>query len=441
MRQLSILFVLTMLAGFNVYGQSGNKIKFSEYDLDNGLHVILHQDHKTPNVMVSIMYHVGAKNENSERTGFAHLFEHLMFEGSENIGRGEYFGIVQAAGGSLNANTTQDRTYYYENMPSNELELALWMESERMLHAKIDSIGVSTQKGVVIEERKQSYDNVPYGSFREELGKRAFTTHPYQWQTIGSPEHIRNSTFEDVTNFYKTFYVPNNAVLVIAGDFEEKQTKDWIEKYFGSIPKGTLPIHRPSIVEPQQTKEIRDVIYDNIQLPAVFMAYHAPAMGTKESYTMSILSQILYGGASSRLKTNIEDKGLSPQTLFFDTSMENPGLCYVLGLTNMGESIESMEEVLNKEFDKVRTELVSPEEFQMAMAAKEFETASKLTALSGIAESLASNYTYFKDASRVNKELSFYDGITREDVLQVAKKYLDPNARIVLYYLPQSEKK
>ena len=439
MKKQSILLALLLTTAFAVNGQT-EKLKFDEYDLPNGLHVILYENHKIPNVMVSLMYHVGSKNESPDKTGFAHLFEHLLFEGSENIGRGEYFKFVQAAGGSLNANTSQDRTYYFENMPSNELELALWMEAERMLHAKIDSIGIATQKGVVIEERKQSYDNQPYGTFLERLGKRAYKVHPYQWQPIGDPEHIRNATDEDVTNFYKTYYVPNNAVLVLAGDFEKKQAKSWIEKYFGDIPKGTLPMYRPNIVEPAQTTEVRDTVYDNIQLPAVFMAYPAPAMGTKEAYAMNILAQVLYGGKSSRLKTNLDDKGISLQTALFNRESEDPGLIYVFGIANMGRDTKDVEDAITIEMQKVCDELVSPEEFQMAIAAKEFEVANELQSLSGVAESLANNYTYFKDASRVNKELDFYSEITREDLLNVAKKYLQPSSRVVLYYLPASEK-
>ncbi len=437
------LFFFTFLVFITSVGFAKDEghIQFTEYDLPNGLHVILHQDHNTPNVLLSILYHVGAKNENADRTGFAHLFEHLMFEGSKNIERGNYFRIVQSAGGTLNANTTQDRTYYYENMPSNQLELALWLESERMLHAKIDSIGVTTQKGVVIEERKQSYDNRPYGTFMEEVGKRAFTVHPYQWQTIGNPEHIRNSTYDDVYNFYKTYYVPNNAVLVLAGDFDEKQAKEWINKYFSGIPKGTLPINKPTTVEPQQKAEVRDVIYDNVQLPGVFMGYHGPAMGTKDAYAVEILCDILAGGASSRMKANITDKGQALQVSAFPLVQEHPGLIYIMGIANMGGSAEKLEEAINTEIDQVRNNLVSEEEFQMAMAAKEFDISAGMASLPSIAQALADNYTYFKDAGRINKTLSFYKDITRQDVLDVAKKYLTKENRTVVYYLPKAEKK
>lgn len=441
MKKLLTILSLMLVAGLTAIGQTKSGIQFTEYQLDNGLHVIFHQDNSTPNVVVSLMYHVGAKNEDPSRTGFAHFFEHLMFEGSKNIPRGEYMKIVEAAGGSLNANTTQDRTYYYELMPSNQLELALWMESERMLHANVDTTGVNTQKGVVIEERKQSYENRPYGTFMEELGKRAFTVHPYQWQTIGYPEHIRNSNFEDIYTFYKTYYVPNNAVLIVAGDFDEKQAKEWIEKYFADIPRGTLPINRPTLVEPAQKGEIRDVVYDNIQLPAVFMGYHTPASGTKDAYALEILTSILSGGSSSRFKVNIDDKKLAMESVMFFFDTEHPGLAYVLGIANAGGTADEVEAAINAEIEKVRVELVSENEFKKAIAQKEFEVVSNLGSIENVAYELANGFTYFKDANRINRTLSFYSELTREDLLQVAKKYLSKDNRVVLHYLPKAEQK
>src|SRR5690606_7193876 len=262
--------------------QSQTNIEFTEYTLENGLHVILHQDKTTPIVAVSVMYHVGSKNEDPEMTGFAHFFEHLLFEGSENLGRGEYFQTIQAAGGTLNANTSNDRTYYYQILPSNQLELGLYMESERMLHAKIDSIGIETQREVVKEERRQRMDNTPYGSVVEETMKRAFKVHPYKWSVIGSMDHLNSASYQDFMDFYDLFYVPNNAVLSIAGDIDIEATKILVGKYFDEIPKGTKEIPRPTVKEPQQTAEVRDTVFDNIQLPAVIQAYHIPAQGTDD---------------------------------------------------------------------------------------------------------------------------------------------------------------
>jgi len=435
MKKTVFLSLFFLYAGFTAMGQLGN-IRFSEYDLPNGLHVILHQDHATPNVIVSLMYHVGSKNENPERTGFAHLFEHLMFEGSKYIDRGEYMKLIVSNGGELNANTSFDRTYYYEMMPANQLELALWMEAERMLHGKVDSIGVDTQKGVVMEERKQVVDNRPYGTYAEELLKRLFTVHPYRWFLIGSPEHIRNSSFDDVYNFYKTYYVPNNCVLVIAGDFEEAKAKEWVQKYFGDIPRG-VDIYRPAVVEPPLQGEVRDTIYDKIQLPGVFMAYRTPAMGTKDAYAMDLLSSILSNGKSARLKTNLTDKGISIETVAMNLELEHPGVVFIIAIANAGKTVEEVERAINIEMEKLINELVSEEAFQMVKAAKEYEVASELTLLENIAEQLADNHTYFKDAGRINKQLENYGNITREDLKSVAAKYLNKNNRVVLHYLPE----
>lgn len=437
MKKTVIFILLILFAGFSVMGQQGN-IKFTEFDLPNGLHVIMHQDHTTPNVFVSLMYHVGSKDEDPERTGFAHLFEHLMFEGSEHIDRGDYFKIVQSNGGELNANTSFDRTYYYENMPSNQLELALWMEAERMLHGKVDTTGVNTQKGVVIEERKQVMENRPYGTFLDELGKRLFTVHPYRWFVIGYSEHIQNSTFDDVYDFYRTYYVPNNCVLVIAGDFEEAKAKEWVHKYFADIPRGTKPIVRPTVVEPPMKSEVRDVIYDKIQLPGVFMAYRGPAMGMKDAYVIDLICSVLSGGKSARFKTNITDKGIAVESAAISMEFEHPGAIYVLAIANAGKTAEEIEDALNNEIDKICHELVSEDEFQMIKAAKEYEVASSMTSLSTIAELLSNNYTYFKDTGRINKQLENYSSITREDIKDIAAKYFSKNNRVVLYYLPEN---
>jgi len=242
-------------------------VEFTEFDLENGLHVILHEDHATPLVAVTVLYHVGSKNERPERTGMAHFFEHLLFEGSENIGRGEFDTYVERAGGILNANTTQDRTFYYELFPSNQLELGLWLESERMLHAKIEQIGIDTQNEVVKEEKRQRYDNQPYGQLLPTTMAKAYTEHPYQWTPIGSMEHLDAADHADFMAFYETFYVPENATLSIAGDLDVAQTRALVEKYFKDIPRGGREIPRPAVTEPVRTEEVRDTIYGKDRLP------------------------------------------------------------------------------------------------------------------------------------------------------------------------------
>ena len=215
-------FLFIIFFSLQVFGQ-GREIKFTQFDLPNGLHVILHEDHTTPIVAIDVLYHVGSKNEDPQRTGFAHFFEHLMFEGSKYIKRGQFDKIMENAGATNNATTSQDRTLYYEILPSNQLELGLWIESERMLHAKIDSVGVETQRKVVKEERRQRYDNQPYGAFLEEVFKRAYKVHPYKWLPIGSVQYIDKASLKEFMNFYHHYYVPQNATLSISGDINRSE--------------------------------------------------------------------------------------------------------------------------------------------------------------------------------------------------------------------------
>ncbi|MDY6799831.1 MAG: pitrilysin family protein [Bacteroidota bacterium] len=431
--------IATMVFGIltlTIYAQT-NQIEFEEYDLDNGLHVILHQDNSTPIVAVTVTYHVGSKNEKPSRTGFAHFFEHLMFEGTKNIARGEYSEIVEKAGGLLNANTTNDRTYYYELLPSNQLELGLWLEAERMLHAKVDSIGIATQKNVVIEEYKQRYENQPYGTILIETCKRAYEKHPYQWTTIGDPEHIRAAKDEEFQEFYDMFYVPNNAVLTITGDIDINETKKLVEKYYAGIPKGENEIYRPQVKEPIKHKEIRDTVYDNIQLPAVIQAYHLPAIGSDDYYAVDMLSTLLSSGESSRLyKTLVDQKQLALFAASFPLPFEDPGLALTYSIPNINVDPAELEEAMNKEIEKVRNELISDKELEKLKNQIESQFVNSNTTLANRAYNLAINYTFFKNTNLINTEIDKYMAVTKEDIKRVANKYFRDDNRVVLYYLP-----
>jgi zinc protease len=437
---MRIITTLTLCLGTLFgFGQMNN-IEFVEYDLDNGLHVILHQDASTPIVAVSVMYHVGSKNENPNRTGFAHFFEHLLFEGSENIGRGEYDTYIEEAGGTLNANTTQDRTYYYEILPSNQLELGLWLESERMLHARVENVGIETQREVVKEERRQRVDNQPYGSIMEETMKRVFTKHPYRWSVIGSMDHLNAAEEDDYKNFYSDFYVPNNAVLSIAGDIDIDQAKEWINKYFGAIPKGKGEVYRPMVDEPEKTSEIRDTVFDNIQLPAIIQAYSFPAQGTDDYYAMEMVSTLLSRGGSSRFRKSIvEEQQLALQVGSFPMGLEDHSVSLAFGIGNMGIDPKKVEDAMDAEVRKVQTELISDEEFQKLRNQVENDFVSSNSRVAGIAESLANYHMYFGDANLINTEIDRYLAVTKEDIMEAAKKYLQPDRRVVLYYLPKQE--
>jgi zinc protease len=416
----------------------GSAIAFEKYSLDNGLKVILHQDKTTPIVAVSVMYHVGSKNEKPDRTGFAHFFEHLLFEGSANIERGEFDKYIQRAGGTLNANTTWDRTFYYEVLPSNQLALGLWLESERMLHAKVENAGIETQRQVVKEERRQRVDNQPYGSLLEESFKRAFKEHPYRWPVIGAMEHLDAATEEDYVNFYKDFYVPENAILSIAGDFDPAQAKKLIAQYFGSIPKASRPVYRPRIAEPALAGEVRDTVFDNVQLPAVIHTYRVPAQGTPDYYAVKMLSTLLSQGESSRLSralVNEQQKALFIGSL--PVEMEDPGVALVFGIANVGVNSGALEEAMDAELSRVRTELITEVEFQKLRNQLESDFVTSNSSVMGIAERLANYEMYFGDAGLINTEIDRFMKVTREDIRIAAQKYFHAGNRVSLTYLPR----
>ncbi len=434
--KLKIFVFSWLFAGALSLQAQMNNIKFVEYDMPNGLHVILHEDHTTPIVAVSVLYHVGSKNENPNRTGFAHFFEHLLFEGSDNIERGEYEKYVQRAGGTLNANTSSDRTFYFEILPSNQLGLGLWLESERMLHAKVDQKGVETQRQVVKEERRQRVENRPYGSVLEESLKRAYRVHPYKWPTIGSMAHLDAAKEQDYINFYHEFYVPNNATLSIAGDIHPEEARQLISKYFAGIPKKKEP-YRPSVVEPPLGGEVRDTIFDNVQLPAVIQTYRIPAQGTDEFYAVSMLSQLLLQGQSSRIyKALVDEQQKAVFVGNFPLPMEDPGVSIAFGVCNVGVDPAALEEGMDAEVTKVQNELISEDEFQKLRNQIENDFVTSNSTVVGIAESLANYHTYFGSANLINTEIDRYLKVTREDIQRAAKKYLSKDNRVVLYYLP-----
>ena len=416
-----------------------NKIDFEEYDLDNGLHVILHEDHSTPIAAVTVLYHVGSKNEDTERTGFAHFFEHLLFEGSENIKRGEFDSYVTNAGGALNANTSQDRTFYFELLPSNQMELGLWLESERMLHANIQNIGVETQREVVKEEKRQRVDNQPYGSWLENMMKRLYTEHPYNWVPIGSMDHLNAAQLDEFMAFYKKFYVPNNATLSIAGDIDVEKTKELIAAYFGDIPRGA-DVVQPTVQEPALGGEKTATIYDNIQLPAIMMGYRMPPQTSDDAYALQMASSVLSGGPSSRMYKRLVDQDQTALQVFaFPFSLEQGGAFITFSLANAGKTIDDMVPALEEEISKLQNELISEREFQKIQNQMESNFIQSNSKMAGIAESLADYHTYYGDANYINTEIERYRSVTREDIQRVAQKFLVKDNRVVLRYLPKSE--
>ena len=415
-------------------------ISFEEYDLDNGLHVILHQDNNAPVVTTSVMYHVGAKDEQPDRTGFAHFFEHLLFEGTENIERGQWFSIVTENGGTNNANTTDDRTYYYEVFPSNNLELGLWMESERMLHPIINQIGVETQNEVVKEEKRLRVDNQPYGKFLENVKKNLFRKHPYRWTTIGEMEHLDAATLDEFLAFNKKFYVPNNAVLVVAGDIDITSTKKMVQDYFGDIPRGA-DIERNYEEDEPITETISATAYDsNIQIPAVINAYRTPGFSERDSRVLDMISTYLSDGPSSKLyKKLVDEKKMALQTGAFNISQEDYSMYVIFGLPLGDNTLDGLVSEMDEEIVKIQGQLISERDYQKLQNKIENGFVSSNASIEGIANSLARYYMLYDDTNLINTEIDIYRSITREEIKDVANKYLNPNQRLVLEYLPETK--
>ena len=433
--------MMMLLCVFSITTIMAQKVDFEEYDLDNGLHVILHQDNTAPVVTTAVMYHVGAKDENPERTGFAHFFEHLLFEGTENIERGEWFKIVTSNGGTNNANTTDDRTYYYEVFPSNNLELGLWMEAERMLHPVINQIGVDTQNEVVKEEKRLRVDNSPYGSFLSEIKKNIFFKHPYRWATIGSMDHLDAATLEEFQAFNKKFYVPNNAVLVVAGDINIEETKKLIAKYYNDIPRGEKVVKQTFVEEPI-TEALTGKYYDsNIQIPAIMAAYRTPSMKTRDARVLDLISTILSDGKSSRLyKKMVDDKKIALQVGAFNVCMEDYGIYVIYGLPQGEAATDTLLKNVDEEIVRLQTELISEKELQKLRNKFENNFVNSNSSIEGIANSLAKYYMLYGDINLINNEIDIYNSITREEIKAIANKYLNTNQRLVFDYLPKEEK-
>jgi zinc protease len=437
-KSLMALGTMLMLGGV----ASAQKVAFEEYTLDNGLHVILHNDASAPVIITSVMYHVGSKNENPERTGFAHFFEHLLFEGTQNIKRGEWFKIVTANGGTNNANTSEDRTYYYEVFPSNSLELGLWMESERMLHPIINQIGVDTQNEVVKEEKRLRVDNQPYGSLIAEVKKNMYVKHPYRWAPIGSMEHLDAATLEEFQAFNKKFYVPNNAVLVVAGDLNDiPKTKEWVNKYFGAIPRGKDVVVEKFVEEPI-TSTIKASYQDpNIQKPMIVATYRTPSMKTRDARVLDMISTVLSEGKSSRLyKKIVDDKKMALQIGAFNYSQEDYGMYILYGMPQGTFTSEDIVKEIDEEVVKLQTELLTDKEMQKLKNIYENNYVNGNSNVEGIAENLASYYLLHGDINLINTEIEMYRSITAQEIRDVAKKYLNPNQRLLLDYVPSKDK-
>ena len=430
-----ILFSILFLPVF-IFSQ---QVDFIEFDLDNGLHVILHQDNTAPVVITSVMYDVGGKDREKGRTGFAHFFEHLLFEGSENIERGEFMKIIPANGGTFNANTSQDRTYYYDIFPSNKLELGLWLESERMLHPVIDKLGVDTQNEVVKEEKRQSYDR-PYGKLLKVLWENLFKVHPYKDENIGRMEDLDAATLEEFMAYFDKYYSPDNAVLVVAGDIQIEETKSLVSKYFSEVkrrPGFTRDFPKEELI----TEAERIIAYDkNIQIPAILAAYRMPGFADRDAYVLDMISSYLSGGKSSVLYKKLVDK----KKLALEASAINLGQVdynmFAFFALPLGETtLDTLLSEIDEEVLKMQNELISERDYQKLQNQFESQFVNSNSSVAGIAGSLATYYLLYDNVNLINEQIDIYRSITREEIQSVAQKYLSPNQRIEIEYLPGEE--
>ena len=436
MKNLINIF-LTLLT-ISTYSQS---VDFEKYTLENGLDVILHQDNSAPVVVTSVMYHVGAKDEDADKTGFAHFFEHLLFEGTKNIdgGYGGWNQIINSNGGTFNANTTADRTYYYEIFPSNKLEIGLWLESERMLHPVVSQKGINTQNEVVKEEKRLG-ENQPYGKLIEVVSENLFEVHPYKGTVIGKMEHLDAATEEDYKKFNKKFHVPNNAVLVVAGDIEVDKTLELVKKYFGDIPRGK-DVERNFPKEKPITESKRVKAYDkNIQIPAYVLAYRTPPPNERDSWVLNMISTYLSDGESSKLfKKIVDEKKMALAVQAINLSQEDYGIYIVFSLPMGEKTFDEMNKEIDEEIYKIQNELISERDFEKIRNKIESQFVSSNASFEGIASSLATYHMLYDDVNLINDQIDIYMSITREEMRDVANKYLNTNQRIEVEYLPNEK--
>lgn len=417
-----------------------SNIEFEEFDLPNGLHVILHKDATNPIVCVDIWYHVGSKDEDPGRTGFAHLFEHMMFQGSKNVAKTEHFNYIQNAGGNLNGSTNQDRTNYYQTAPSNQLELLLWLESDRMGTLQVTQENFDNQRDVVKEEKRQRYDNAPYGSRWSEMMSRAFKDQTYEWTPIGSMEDLNSADLGYAQEFYHKYYSPDNAVLVISGDIDYDNARTLAEKYFGELKAAnTKKNSYPPLIYNQG--EISDTIYDNVQLPAVYIAYKIPGLKHKDAQAIELLSMILGDGRSSRLYNEIVyNRKIAKTTGAFVWDNEIGGLMIVYSTGFKNSNTDTMISGITSIIDGMSAENVSVRELDKAKNSIENEYTSSLQTVLGKGDALASYWTYFRNTGKINTAVNDYLNVTIEDLRNAAEKYLKKENRVVLTYLPKEKK-
>ncbi len=414
------------------------KLQYEIQTLPNGLTVVLEEDHSVPIVHLNLTYHVGSKNERPGRTGFAHLFEHLMFKGSKNVEPEAHTSMIASVGGQANAFTTEDETTFWETFPSQYLPLSLWLEADRMATLRITRETVVSEREVVKEERRLRVDNQPYGRLNEVIYDQVFTTHPYKHVPIGSMEDLDAATVDDVRDFYSTFYVPENATLTLVGDFDAMQAMQLVTQYLGRVPKAAKPVPRDIPKEPPQTAERRLTLKEPWPLPAVVVAYHITYDGNPDSYPLHIAGKVLSDGESSRIyKKLVYEQQLAVAAFGGPNLIEDPNLFYAVAIVQPGRTPDQVISALIAEFDRLRNEPISERELQRTKNQFARDYILNRESDQEKARVLSHAVVIHHDIKTADGEFDIFQGLTAADVQRVAKTYFTPSNRTVMTLLPE----
>jgi zinc protease len=441
LRQLSVAVLFAAGAVVSAPTQAAvrpPKLDYTMTTLPNGLQVVFLEDHSTPIVHVQVWYHVGSKNEKPGRTGFAHLFEHMMFKGSKNVEPEGHPSYVSSVGGQSNAYTTEDATVFWETVPSQYLPLVLWLEADRMATLRIEEKTFKTEREVVKEERRMRVENQPYGRLQEIISDQAFLVHPYKHPVIGSMQDLEAASIDDVRNFFQTYYVPNNATAVVVGDFDSKEALNLVSQYLGRVPKSERPVPRDIPKEPPQTKERRVRLEENWPLPAVVVAHHITFDGNPDSYPLHIASKILSDGQSSRIyRKLVYDTGIALAAFGGGNIIEDPNLFFAVAIVQPGHTTEEAANALIAELDRLRTEPVTPNELQQAknQFARDYIVGRESD--QNKADQLGHAVVIHNDIKTADGEFEIFQNITTADVQRVARTYFTPENRLVLTIMPK----
>jgi zinc protease len=444
LRVLAAVFLLAAIPAILVQQASAAvrppKLQYEITTLPNGLTLVMSEDHSTPIVHLNLTYHVGSKNEKPGRTGFAHLFEHLMFKGSKNVMPEAHTSYVASVGGQSNAYTTDDETVFWETVPSQYLPMILWLEADRMATLRIDKDTFTNEREVVKEERRMRVDNQPYGRLNEIIYDQAFTVHPYKHATIGSMEDLEAASVEDVRDFYRTYYVPSNATLVLVGDFDSAQALQLVNQMAGRVPKADRDVPRDIPKEPAQTKEKRVTLSEPWPLPAVIVAHHITYDGNPDSYPLHIAAKVLSDGQSSRIyKKLVYDKQMAVAAFGSANLIEDPNLFYAVAIVQPGHTPDEVASALIAEFERLKTEPISARELQRTknQFARDYILGRESNQQK--AGVLAHAVVIHNDIKTADGEFDIFQNISVADVQRVARTYFTPENRMVLTLMPNGK--